>query len=250
MIIAIILILFAVALFLIFHDDHDDSYTRSDKRPGRESGQKSVYQKSAEPKRTSATPKPAPVMEPRTIVPKEKEYRPKKLDERFKPAPAERIMNTASLSVSTLSRWFGYQCREALIMGLMTAGGMLILRMPYAAPMACLAALMQMIPFVGGWITFIVGSLTMLTVNPHSAAVFAVMTFTFQQVEGMLINPHLVGTKVGLSPYLSLSAVIVGSALYGPVGMFLAVPICSVLYTLGREFLRRREESRTEDAEP
>ena len=31
MIIAIILILFAVALFLILHDDHDDSYTRSDK---------------------------------------------------------------------------------------------------------------------------------------------------------------------------------------------------------------------------
>jgi hypothetical protein len=89
MIIAIILILFAVALFLIFHDDHDDSYTRSDKRQSRESGQKSVYQKSAEPKRTPAAAKPAPAMDPRTIVPKEKEYRPKKLDERFKPAAAE-----------------------------------------------------------------------------------------------------------------------------------------------------------------
>ena len=67
MTLAIILILVAVALFLIFHDDHDDSYTRSEKKPGRTAGQKSVYQKSAAPKR-------APLMEPRTIVPKEKQY--------------------------------------------------------------------------------------------------------------------------------------------------------------------------------
>ena len=77
MVIAIILILFAVALFLIFHDDHDDSYTRSDKRPGREGGQKSVYRKSVENRRhpattTSSTPRPAPVMNPRSSAPQPK----------------------------------------------------------------------------------------------------------------------------------------------------------------------------------
>lgn len=87
MIPAIILILAAVALFLIFHDDHDDSYTRSDKKPGRNAGPKSEYQKSVESRRTSATPRQAPVMDPRTIVPKE--YPPRKLDERFKPTQAE-----------------------------------------------------------------------------------------------------------------------------------------------------------------
>lgn len=40
MVIAIILILFAVALFLIFHDDHDRSYTRNDPKSGRENGRK------------------------------------------------------------------------------------------------------------------------------------------------------------------------------------------------------------------
>ncbi len=161
----------------------------------------------------------------------------------FKRPRAERILSTTRLSVNTLSKWFGYQCREALIMGAMTVCGMLILHMPYAAPMACLAGLMQMIPYVGGWISFIIGFLSMLTVDLHTAIVFGIMIFIFQQVEGMLINPHLVGTKVGLSPYLSLSAVIIGSALYGPVGMFLAVPICSVLYTLGKEFIRRKEST-------
>ena len=79
MVLAIILILVAVALFLIFHDDHDDSYTRGDKKPGRQTGPESVYQKSGKPMRTPEPPKtaptpprPTPVMNPRTIVPKEK----------------------------------------------------------------------------------------------------------------------------------------------------------------------------------
>jgi hypothetical protein len=79
MALAIILILVAVALFLIFHDDHDDSYTRGDKKPGRKTGPESVYQKSVKPMRTPdppktapAPPRPTPVMDPRTIVPKEK----------------------------------------------------------------------------------------------------------------------------------------------------------------------------------
>lgn len=79
MVLAIILILVAVALFLIFHDDHDDSYTRGDKKPGRKTGPESVYQKSVKPMRTPDPPKtaptpprPTPVMNPRTIVPKEK----------------------------------------------------------------------------------------------------------------------------------------------------------------------------------
>ena len=92
MTIALILIVAAIALFLIFRDDHDRSYTRNEPKSGRENGQKSVYQKSAKPRRNAPapqkpaqTPPPAPAMGPRTIVPEEKQYRPQKLDERFKP---------------------------------------------------------------------------------------------------------------------------------------------------------------------
>ena len=58
MIIAIILILFAVGLFLVFHDDHDDSYTRREKDPRRKEP-KSFYDKSASYPRSASYPKPA-----------------------------------------------------------------------------------------------------------------------------------------------------------------------------------------------
>ena len=95
MLLTIILIFVAVALFLIFRDDHDDSYTKGDRKTGRDNGQKSVYKKSVENRRNPAAsnPRPTPVMNTRPIAPQSTPQgaaqRAPKLDERFKPDPAE-----------------------------------------------------------------------------------------------------------------------------------------------------------------
>ena len=81
MIIAIILILVAVALFLIFHDDHDDSYTRGDSKLSR-NPQKSTYQKNVSQRRAApqapqrqaayqpqAAPRPAASADARAAAP-------------------------------------------------------------------------------------------------------------------------------------------------------------------------------------
>lgn len=161
----------------------------------------------------------------------------------FSPARAHLVFTTGTLAANTLSRWFGFQCLEALILGTETFIGMLIFGMPYAAPLACLTAIMQMIPYLGGWISFIVGFLTMLTVDLHTAIVFGIMLFVLQQIEGMLVSPHLVGGAVGLPPYLSLAAVVTGSALFGVAGMFLSVPITSVIYTLAKAWVHKKEKA-------
>ena len=99
MIIAIILILVAVALFLIFHDDHDDSYTRSENKAGRKEP-KSSYQK-------KVTVKPSPLMEPRTVVPEEKQFRPQRMmdaePKRVSLAFLDRIEYDKSLPELTMS---------------------------------------------------------------------------------------------------------------------------------------------------
>ena len=71
MLVTILVIFAAAALFLIFRDDHDDSYTKGDRKTGRDNGQKSVYRKSVENRRNPAAsdPRPAPVMNTRPIAP-------------------------------------------------------------------------------------------------------------------------------------------------------------------------------------
>ena len=124
MVIAIILVLFAVALFLIFHDDHDDSYTRREKSPGRQNEPKSTYQKS--------TPRPSQAMDSRTVVPKEKEYRPRKLDERYKPEPAEpRYASAPSSAPRNDARPAGFAYEKKVL----AAAGTEKLYEPAAAPL-------------------------------------------------------------------------------------------------------------------
>ena len=72
MIIALILIITAVALFLILRDDHDNSYTKSEKKPTRQRDISPATQKPAVSQ--GNTPRPARFAESRTFVPEEKQY--------------------------------------------------------------------------------------------------------------------------------------------------------------------------------
>ena len=75
MVLTLILVLAAVVLFLVLRDDHDDSYNRSEKP-------KAAPKQAVKP---LAPVRPAPAA-PRTIVPEEKQYRPRNQVERFQPA--------------------------------------------------------------------------------------------------------------------------------------------------------------------
>ena len=66
MVIAIIVILFAVGLFLVLHDDHDDSYTKSEKKPTRQRDFTPAKQKPAVSQ--GNTPRPARFVEPEKKV--------------------------------------------------------------------------------------------------------------------------------------------------------------------------------------
>ena len=106
MLVTILVIFAAAALFLIFRDDHDDSYTKGDRKTGRDNGQKSVYRKSVENRRNPAAsnPRPAPVLNtgtsaPRYAPPAGKQDRPKKLDFHF----LDRIDYDVNLPERTMS---------------------------------------------------------------------------------------------------------------------------------------------------
>ena len=62
-----------------------------------------------------------------------------------------------------------------------------------------------------------------------------------QQVEGNLIYPKVVGSKINLPAMWVLAAVTVGGNLAGPFGMLLGVPAASAAYELLKEATAKRE---------
>ena len=154
---------------------------------------------------------------------------------------AERICYVCSLSHSTFSKFITGQCLEALILGAMFVVSMTIFRLPYALLVGVLIAFTALIPMVGSFIGCGVGAFLILMVNPMQALIFIIMFQVLQQIEGNLIYPHVVGNSVGLPSIWVLFAVTVGGKLMGIAGMLIFIPLMSVLYTLFREWVNKRQ---------
>ncbi len=154
------------------------------------------------------------------------------------------IVRVLRLTNSTFSNFLSGQCIEVCILGSMFAISMAIFRMPYIPLVSVLIAVTAFIPIVGAWVGCICGTFLILVANPIQAVWFLIMFLILQQIENNLIYPRVVGTSIGLSGMWVLLAVGVGGDLFGVVGMFLMIPVTSVLYTLLSEITNARLSKR------
>lgn len=150
------------------------------------------------------------------------------------------VIRILRLTNSTFSNFLSGQCVEVCILGCLFAVAMAIFGMPYIPLVSVLVAVTAFIPVVGAWVGCILGAFFILVANPIQALWFVVMFLVLQQIENNLIYPRVVGTSIGLSGMWVLVAVAVGGELMGVAGMFLMIPVASVIYTLLREITNRR----------
>lgn len=153
---------------------------------------------------------------------------------------ADRVMEIGSLTYTTFSNFIRGQVLEACILGLMFFVTLSLFRMPYALLISIVITFTALIPIFGAFLGAAVGFLLILIQSPKDAFLFLVLFIVLQQIEGKLVYPHVVGSSVGLPSIWVLFAITVGAQINGIVGMVLAVPLCSVLYVLLREFVYGR----------
>ncbi|MDD6058619.1 MAG: AI-2E family transporter [Clostridiales bacterium] len=159
-------------------------------------------------------------------------------------AATEKVLRVASLSNEVFSNFLSGQCLEAVILGTMFFVAMTIFRMPYAMLTGVVIAITALVPIFGAFVGCAVGALLIAMVNPVQALWFIVLFLVLQQLEGNLIYPHVVGGSIGLPSIWVLVAVSLGGDLFGIAGIILFIPLCSVLYALFREFVKKRLEEK------
>jgi len=162
---------------------------------------------------------------------------------------SDNIIRVFRLTNSTFSNFLSGQCLEVCILGCMFAVSMAIFRMPYIPLVSVLVAVTAFIPVVGAFVGCIFGAFFILVNDPLQAVGFVVLFLVVQQIEGNLIYPRVVGDSVGLPGMWVLLAVAVGGELMGVAGMFLMIPISSVLYTLLKEIINHRLQRRNVNPE-
>ena len=150
----------------------------------------------------------------------------------LKPKTINKIKTIATLANNTFSNFVTGQGLEAVIFGTLCFVGMLILGIPYALPIAVLLGFTALIPIFGAIIGTVLGAILIFMASPVKAIIFVVFVLIIQQIENNFIYPKVVGKSVGLPGMWVLLSVTVGSSVGGLVGLFIATPLCSLIYAL------------------
>lgn len=153
------------------------------------------------------------------------------------------------ITVSCFENYIVGQGMEAVILGTLCLIGMEILRLEYAGLVSIVVAVTAIIPVLGAYLGGVVAFVLLFMVSPMKAGIFLIFFILLQQVENKLIYPRVVGGRIGLSGIWVLLAITVGTELGGIVGTIFGVPVTSVIYTLLKDGVKKREQQKKQ-AEP
>lgn len=158
----------------------------------------------------------------------------------FKENTADELMVFGKIANTTFSKFFACQFREGIILGGMFVIAMSIFNMPYPLTVGVLIAFTALIPVFGAFIGLFIGAFLILVESPKFVIWFIILFFVLQFIENYFIYPRLVGGDIGLGAIWVLLAVLVGGDLMGVVGMFVFIPLVSVLYAYLRSLVLRK----------
>jgi predicted PurR-regulated permease PerM len=120
---------------------------------------------------------------------------------------------------------------ELAIVAAINSAGFLVLGIHYAILLGVIAAILNMIPYIGMLIAAVFCMLVTLTTSSQLSDVIwvAVILTAVQVIDNNIIMPTVVSSKVKINALLSILGVLIGGALAGVSGMFLSIPFIAIM---------------------
>ena len=142
-------------------------------------------------------------------------------------------------------RFISSQIIDGVVVGFILSIGMLFLGVRYAVLLGFMIGLFNIIPYFGAIIAVVITLvITLLTGGLSQTIWTGIVIIVLQQIDANIINPKIVGNSLTLSPLLVIFAVTIGGAYFGIIGMFLAVPVITVLKILVGDFLEYKNNKK------
>ncbi len=138
-----------------------------------------------------------------------------------------------------LSAWMAGVLISSLCVGVLAAIGLSLLGVNLVAANALLAGMLNVIPNVGPTLSTIFPMSVALLDSPWKSLAVLVLYVVIQNVESYLITPSVMQHQLRLLPGLTLSAQVIFTILFGPIGLLMALPLAVCLQVLMREIVIR-----------
>ncbi|MEO1001640.1 MAG: AI-2E family transporter [Cyanobacteria bacterium J06638_7] len=136
-----------------------------------------------------------------------------------------------------LSGWMAGVLISSLCVGVLAAIGLSLLGVNLVAANALLAGLLNVIPNVGPTLSTIFPMSVALLDSPWKSLAVLLLYVLIQNVESYLITPSVMHHQLKLLPGLTLSAQVLSTIIFGPIGLLMALPLAVCLQVLVREIV-------------
>ncbi len=135
--------------------------------------------------------------------------------------------------------WVGGQLLLGLIIGFAAGLGMAAIKMPFPVLLGIVAGFTELIPMLGPTLGA-VPAVFLALFQPPWKLIFTIAYYALiQQFEGNFVVPRVMRRAVGLSPLLTILALVIGGKLVGIAGALLAVPVAAALQVVVGELVGR-----------
>lgn len=146
--------------------------------------------------------------------------------------------------------WVRGQLAVSATFGLAMGLGLWALGVPYAASLGTTAAVLELVPYLGGAVTLLLAVPLALTVGVPQAIGVVVLYAVLTLLESHVLNPIFVGRAVGMPPVVVLTALVAGIELAGILGALLAIPVTVIVWAIVAELGPARFRGKLSGDEP
>lgn len=123
---------------------------------------------------------------------------------------------------------FGLLIQVVAVSGLMFIAYSII-GIKYALLFAVLCGVLNLIPYVGVFVaTLLAAIVTLATGEPIQALWVLVAVLVVNSIDGNIITPKIIGSKVALNSFVVLFGIVIAESIWGIAGMFLAIPVLAI----------------------
>lgn len=157
------------------------------------------------------------------------------------PEPKEKfVIELWEKSQRKLGAWLKAEFMLALSIGFLTFLGLKLLGIRYALVLGLIAAVFELIPYVGPILASIPAILIALIKGPLFALLTLGLYIIIQQIENYVLAPQVMKKAVALNPIVVIIVLLVGFKIGGFLGIILAVPVTVLAIEITREVFNIR----------
>lgn len=142
-------------------------------------------------------------------------------------------------------KYISSQVLDAVIVGVIMSIALSIMGVKYAILLGFLIGIFNLIPYFGAIIGVTLAVLITIFTGGLTQAIWVlVVLIVIQQIDANIINPKITGDALEISRILIIFSVTVGGAYFGVLGMFLGVPVISVIKMMLDDYIERNENKK------